>query len=75
MGKQQNVMKMSCTWSKEDYFSLLMKNDKKAHGALEMLVDDLHLAKEATISTFLCHSGAEDFLWGLVRLLGVDNPR
>ncbi|OWF39496.1 Usherin [Mizuhopecten yessoensis] len=68
-------MKMTCNWCKEDYFSLLISTDKKSHGALEMLVDDLHADKEATIGTFLSHSGAEDFLWGLVRLLGCDNPR
>ncbi|XP_033764202.1 uncharacterized protein LOC117345255 isoform X3 [Pecten maximus] len=68
-------MRMACNWCKEDYFSLLISTDKKAHAALEMLVDDLHADKEATIGTFLSHSGAEDFLWGLVRLLGCDNPR
>ncbi|KAK3755553.1 hypothetical protein RRG08_012775 [Elysia crispata] len=49
--------------------------DRRSHSALEMLVDDLHAEKERTISTFLCHSGSEDFLWGLVRLLGNDTPR
>lgn len=68
-------MKMACNWRKEDYFSMLMSADKKSHGALEMLVDDLHTDKETTIGRFLNHSGAEDFLWGLVRLLGCDNPR
>ncbi|XP_060068103.1 uncharacterized protein LOC132548269 [Ylistrum balloti] len=68
-------MKMACNWCKDDYFSLLITTDKKSHAALEMLVDDLHADKEATIGTFLSHSGAEDFLWGLVRLLGCDNPR
>ncbi|KAL3870808.1 hypothetical protein ACJMK2_038848 [Sinanodonta woodiana] len=66
---------MSCNWIKEDYFSMLMFRDKRAHLALEMLVDDLHADKDRTLSTFLCHSGSEDFLWGLVRLLGSDNPR
>lgn len=66
---------MTCNWTKEDYFSLLIAKDKKAHDALEMLVDDLHTEKDATILTFLSHSGAEDFLWGLSNLLGCDNPR
>lgn len=52
-----------------------MSTDKKAHVALEMLVDDLHGDKERTVHKFLGHSGAEDFLYGLVRLLGSDNPR
>lgn len=52
-----------------------MSTDKKAHVALEMLVDDLHGDKERTVLKFLGHSGAEDFLYGLVRLLGSDNPR
>ncbi|KAJ8300108.1 hypothetical protein KUTeg_021627 [Tegillarca granosa] len=68
-------VKMTCNWKKEDYFSLLIAKDKKAHDALEMLVDDLHTEKDATILTFLSHSGAEDFLWGLSNLLGCDNPR
>ena len=66
---------MSCSWMKEDYFALLMLTDKRAHGALEMLVDDLHTEKEKSVNAFLCHSGSEDFLWGLVRLLGNDNSR
>ncbi|XP_060595884.1 uncharacterized protein LOC132749955 isoform X2 [Ruditapes philippinarum] len=66
---------MPCSWQKEDYFSTLMCNDKRSFTALEMLVDDLHADKERTVSTFLCHSGSEDFLWGLVRLLGNDTPR
>ncbi|XP_048773172.1 uncharacterized protein LOC125678626 isoform X3 [Ostrea edulis] len=66
---------MSCNWQNDDYFSLLMSTDKKAHVALEMLVDDLHGDKERTVHKFLGHSGAEDFLYGLVRLLGSDNPR
>lgn len=52
-----------------------MSTDKKAHVALEMLVDDLHGDKERTVHKFLGHSGAEDFLYGLVRLFGSDNPR
>lgn len=66
---------MPCSWQKEDYFSLLMFNDKRSFTALEMLVDDLHADKERTVNTFLCHSGSEDFLWGLVHLLGNDTPR
>ncbi|KAK7489771.1 hypothetical protein BaRGS_00018953, partial [Batillaria attramentaria] len=64
-----------CNWQSEAYFSNLMCTDKRAHSALELLVDDLHADKEKTITTFMCHSGSEDFLWGLVRLLGSDNPR
>ena len=66
---------MACNWVREDYFALLMSGDRRSHTALEMLVDDLHAEKERTISTFLCHSGSEDFLWGLIRLLGNDTPR
>ncbi|XP_067664231.1 uncharacterized protein [Haliotis asinina] len=66
---------MSCNWLTEEYFSHLIGGDKKSHSALEMLVDDLHTSKESTIGRFLCHSGSEDFLWGLVRLLGSDIPR
>ena len=66
---------MPCTWQKEDYFSLLMCSDKRAYGALEMLVDDLHTDKERSVGCFLSHSGSEDFLWGLVRLLGSDTAR
>ncbi|XP_052214678.1 uncharacterized protein LOC127833449 isoform X2 [Dreissena polymorpha] len=66
---------MPCSWQKEDYFSLLMSTDKKSFSALEMLVDDLHADKEKTVNKFLCHSGSEDFLWGLVRLLGNDTAR
>ncbi|CAH1785419.1 unnamed protein product [Owenia fusiformis] len=66
---------MPLNWVKGDYFAMLMHTDKRAHGALEMLVDDLHAQKDSTISHFLCHSGSEDFLWGLVKLIGNDNPR
>lgn len=66
---------MACNWANGDYFSELMCTDKRAHVALELLVDDLHANKDRTITKFLCHSGSEDFLWGLVRLLANDNPR
>ncbi|XP_071156060.1 uncharacterized protein [Mytilus edulis] len=68
-------MKNSCNWSKEDYFPALIHADKRSHQALEFFVDDLHAEKEATITTFLSHSGAEDFLWGLAKLLGSESPR
>ncbi|CAC5417187.1 unnamed protein product [Mytilus coruscus] len=68
-------MKNSCNWSKEDYFPALIHADKRSHQALEFFVDDLHSEKEATITTFLSHSGAEDFLWGLAKLLGSESPR
>ena len=66
---------MALNWTKNDYFSMLMSTDRRAHAALEMMVDDLHTDKDKTITRFLCHSGSEDFLWGLVRLLGNKNPR
>ena len=66
---------MVLNWMKGDYFAQLMMRDKRSHTALEMLVDDLHSDKERTINRFLCHSGSEDFLWGLVRLLGNENAR
>ena len=66
---------MALNWNAGDYFSMLMHRDKRSHAALEMLVDDLHANKEKTINRFLCHSGSEDFLWGLVKLLGNSNPR
>ena len=58
-----------------DYFSLLLHRDKRSSVALEKLVDDIHCDKERTINSFLCHSGSEDFLWGLVDLLGNKNAR
>ena len=58
-----------------DYFSLLLHRDKRGPVALEKLVDDIHCDKERTINSFLCHSGSEDFLWGLVHLLGNKNSR
>ncbi|XP_050389238.1 uncharacterized protein LOC126808515 isoform X1 [Patella vulgata] len=66
---------MACNWNKEDYFPHLLRTDSTSHAALEKLVDDLHAEKDRTISSFLCHSGSEDFLWGLVRLLGEDITR
>ena len=66
---------MTLNWQASDYFSLLLHRDKRADAGLEMLVDDLHADKERTISRFLCHSGSEDFLWGLVRLLGNTDSR
>ena len=66
---------MALNWKKNDYFSLLMHGDKRSHAALEMFVDDLHADKGNSISKFLGHSGSEDFLWGLVRLLGNSNSR
>ena len=58
-----------------DYFAMLLQRDRRSHEGLELLVDDLHAEKERTIGKFLSHSGSEDFLWGLVRLLGNDNTR
>ncbi|CAL1540802.1 unnamed protein product, partial [Lymnaea stagnalis] len=71
----QDPRMMACNWANLDYFAQLLGEDQRAHTALEMLVDDLHTDKEHTISTFLSHSGSEDFLWGLVRLLGNISPR
>ncbi|XP_064649082.1 uncharacterized protein LOC135501149 isoform X2 [Lineus longissimus] len=62
-------------WLGNDYFVSLMLANEHSHSALEMLVDDLHTDKERTISQFLCHSGSEDFLWGLIRLLGDSSSR
>ena len=66
---------MGLNWGVSDYFAKLLAKDKRADSALEMLVDDLHADKEKTINRFLCHSGSEDFLWGLIRLLGHTNSR
>ena len=66
---------MSLHWSYNDYFSALLHKDKRAPGALEKLVDDIHTDKDRTINRFLCHAGSEDFLWGLVRLLASTSPR
>lgn len=66
---------MSVNWQRNDYFAMLLRPDKTAHTALEMLVDDLHTEKEKTINKFLCHSGSEDFLWGLAKLLANENSR
>ena len=66
---------MVLNWHKNDYFTHLKHKDKRAHPALEMFVDDLHAEKDRTINRFLNHSGSEDFLWGLVTLLGSDIPR
>ncbi|KAK2186772.1 hypothetical protein NP493_189g01018 [Ridgeia piscesae] len=66
---------MTLNWTSKEYFASLICRDDRANAALEMLVDDLHAAKDRTIRAFLCHSGSEDFLWGLVRLLGSDNAR
>ena len=66
---------VSLNFATSDYFSMLLHADKRSHAALEMLVDDLHADKERTIGKFLCHSGSEDFLWGLVKLLGNQNSR
>jgi hypothetical protein len=69
------LIKNKIPWTKEDYFPILIHSDKRSHQALELFVDDLHSEKEATITTFLSHSGAEDFLWGLAKLLGSESPR
>ena len=58
-----------------EYLSSLLHSDKRGSLALEKLVDGIHCDKERTINNFLCHSGSEDFLWGLVHLLGNKNSR
>ena len=73
--KLRKVLKMSLNWMASDYFSMLLHKDSRSHAALEMLVDDLHCDKDRTINKFLSHSGSEDFLWGLAKLLGNTNPR
>lgn len=62
-------------WDKEDYFPYLIRDYKQSIIALEYLVDDLHGDKELTIARFLAHCGSEDFLWGIVRLMGAENLR
>ena len=62
-------------WVLNDYFSLLILGDNRSNEGLEMLVEDLHADKNSTINIFLAHSGCEDFLWGLVKLLGSENAR
>ena len=66
---------MSLNWRKIDYFSRLLKQGQWANSALEMMVDDLHKDKKHTISAFLAHFGAEDFMWALVRMLASENCR
>ncbi|XP_064616049.1 LOW QUALITY PROTEIN: uncharacterized protein LOC135480207 [Liolophura sinensis] len=66
---------MSCQWGGSDYLSALMSGDKRSHTALERLVDDLHSDKDQAVNTFLSHSGSEDFLWGLVKLVANGNSR
>lgn len=62
--------------SRDDFFTWLLAADKRAaHAALEKMVDELHSAKEDTVRRFLEHTGSEDFLWALVRLLGSKTPR
>ena len=66
---------MTLNWVTTDYFDAVIYADERSTSALEMLVDDLHTDKEKTISSFLCHNGSEDFLWGLVKLLGYTETR
>ncbi|XP_070532049.1 uncharacterized protein [Ptychodera flava] len=67
---------MSLHWKEREYFPLLMLRDTgEAHAALEYFVDDLHKDKARTVNSFISHSGSEDFLWGLVRLLSAKNSR
>lgn len=62
-------------WNDSDYFALLLKTNSAAYSALEYLVDDLHVDKDATVKRFLKHAGSEDFLWGLVKFIGNEDPR
>nr|XP_006819045.1 PREDICTED: uncharacterized protein LOC102807909 [Saccoglossus kowalevskii] len=66
---------MSLHWREHEYFPLLMQDSEESHVALEYFVDDLHKEKTRTITSFMCHSGSEDFLWGLIHLLSSKNPR
>lgn len=66
---------MSIPWGGSEYLSALMCGDKRSHSALERLVDDLHSDKDQAVNTFLSHSGSEDFLWGLVKLVANGNSR
>ncbi len=53
----------------------LINRDKRSQQALEMLVDDIHVNKDVVVQRFLAHSGSEDFLWGILRLLTHSNSR
>ncbi|XP_077986413.1 uncharacterized protein LOC144440857 [Glandiceps talaboti] len=67
---------MALHWKEREYFPLLMQNNSgEAHAALEYFVDDLHKDKSKTVMSFICHSGSEDFLWGLIKLLASKNTR
>ena len=66
---------MSLHLAKRDYLADLIHRDKRAQLALEMLVDDIHVNKDVTVYKFLSHSGSEDFLWGILRLLSNGNSR
>ena len=68
---------MTLNWRREEYFESLLAQpeEPEAHSALELLVDDIHKDKGKTINAFLAHYGSEDFMWGIVRLLGLDNAR
>ncbi|XP_071947766.1 uncharacterized protein [Antedon mediterranea] len=66
---------MALNWRRKEYFKLLIGDADEAHGALELLVDDLHKDKPRTVATFLEHCGSEDFLWGLISMLRHNSPR
>ena len=59
---------MACS-AKEYIGHLLLTDNRRSHAALEMLVDDLHSNKDATIMKLLDHVGSEDYLWSIFRLL------
>jgi len=68
---------MTVNWRKANYFVSFIKAPdlRKSHAALELLIDDLHSDKNATILHLLSYCGSEDVLWGIVRLLASDNQR
>ena len=55
--------------------SLINHDDEKTPDAIEKLVHEFHTDKELCCYQLLNHSGSEDILWGIVRLLGSKDPR
>ena len=48
---------------------LINHDEEKTPEAIERLVDELHHDKELCCYQLLNHSGSEDILWGIMRLL------
>ena len=68
---------MNLNWRRTDYFTFLVNvhDNRKSQAAIELLIDDLHSDKNATLTHLLGHCGSEDILWGIVRLLASSNQR